>query len=286
MIPSFKLLLENSLLTTEDYKIIANSNLQQALGMPFYSLNISEKPYIFSCFALSVDGGLCYPDLKTGYAIAKCNHAATQQERYADWWNLNLGRAISDAVIVGSNTLINEHGKYIAVIDIAELQILRQQLGKADKLLHILTCIDMNELDWQQEVLVHDDTPVIVFTKIALKCLPEGFTTVDKYNPAVLKQVIINSELALDNLIIDLYDAGIKTILNESPYYHHYLQEKQLLDEAWINTSGVYIGGNIAKLGRLNQSFSAYNHPHYTILSLHSCEYNFLYTRYKITYSA
>ena len=58
----------------------------------------------------------------------------------------------------------------------------------------------------------------------------------------------------------------------------------QLLDEAWINQSGVYIGGNTSSLGQFNNSFAVNIHPHYTILTLHNLAYNFVYPRYKISY--
>ena len=62
----------------------------------------------------SVDGKLNYPDLKSGFAIAKYNLAATEHERYADWWILQLARSISDAVIIGSNSLNAEPNDYVA----------------------------------------------------------------------------------------------------------------------------------------------------------------------------
>ena len=61
-------------------------------------------------------------------------------------------------------------------------------------------------------------------------------------------------------------------------------EKLKILNEAWINTSCIYIGGNLTTLGQKNQPFNSSQHPHYTILSLHSINYNFIYTRYKINY--
>ena len=98
------------------------------------------------------------------------------------------------------------------------------------------------------------------------------------------KQIILDNTLDLNKLIQNFIKTGVQTILNESPYYHHHLQQLHLLDEAWINSSGVYIGGDTSSLGQFNNSFAVNTHPHYTILTLHSLGYNFVYPRYKVSY--
>jgi riboflavin biosynthesis pyrimidine reductase len=245
----------------------------------------NNKPFIFSCFALSVDGKLCYPDVTSGFAIAKCNYLASQAERDADWWSLSLGRAISDAVIIGGNSIINEHGNYQAIIDIDELCELRKQLNKSLQLLHVIISRDSHKINWADEIIAKSTTiPVLIFIQKLPENLPQYFMVNHAYNPNDIKQVVIDENHDLERLIYQLYQHGITIILNESPYSHHYLQERQLLDEAWLNTSATYIGGQVASLGSHNHAFNAKQHPHYTILTLHSIGYNFIYTRYKIMY--
>lgn len=281
----FNLLLSNSQLKTSEYMLISNLYLDNVLGSGFYLYKPINKPLIFSCFATSTDGRICYPDIKSGYAIAKGNDQATEIERYADWWNLSLGRTISDAVIIGSNSVIAEHGNYNAELSLLELKNLRHQLGKPKHLLHIVTCRDSNKIDWSNQLLAKDnDLPCVIFSKNIPDNLPSYFIVSDSYQENVIKQVVISDNMDIGKLIGELFEHGIQTILNESPYYHHYLQELKLLDEAWLNTSGVYIGGNVASLGANNSSFTMSNHPHYTILTLHSVGYNFIYTRYRISY--
>lgn len=280
----FNLLLDN-VSNQVNYKSIYSEKLNGVLGCNLYLLCTENKPYILSCFATSVDGRLCYPDAASGFTIAKFNNKATSMERYADWWNLSLGRAISDAVIIGGNSILGEHGEYTASIDIIELQTLRNSLNKPKELLHIIVTRDANKVDWQNEEIVKNlDIPLIIFSQKTPSNLPKGIILSSKFNPNLDKQVIIDDRLDLVMLIEDLYKYGVKTILNESPYYHHYLQENKLLDEAWLNTSGVYIGGNIVTLGSQNQPFTTLSHPHYSILTLHHIAHNFLYTRYKISY--
>jgi riboflavin biosynthesis pyrimidine reductase len=287
MHPKFKLLINNPILETPSYISVKSEYINQCLSSYLDLPKITNHPFIFSCFALSIDGKLNYPDLKSGFAIAKHNLAATKHERYADWWILQLARSISDAVIIGSNSLNAEKNDYTAQINIAELQQVRTELNKPKNLLHILISRNCHKIDFANELLCQDnDIPLIIFTQQAPELLPQHFTlsNIKELNLANKKQIILDNTLDLNKLIQKLHQNGIKTILNESPYYHHHLQQLQLLDEAWINQSGVYIGGNTSSLGQFNSSFTVNSHPHYTILTLHSLGYNFVYPRYKISY--
>lgn len=281
----FNLLIDN-ISKQNNYRAIDNQAIWDILSCKLYLPILNNQPYIFSCFATSVDGRLCYPDATSGFNIAQYNNQAMPMERYADWWNLSLGRAISDAVIIGSNSILGEDGKYIASVDIEELQNLRDSLGKPKELLHITITRDANKIDWQNEEIVNNpDLPLIIFSTNTPDVLPKNIIQTDEFNSKLIKQIVVDAELDLMTLINDLYQSGFKTLLNESPYYHHYLQEHKLLNEAWLNTSGIYIGGTVASLGLNNQAFSTSYHPHYTILTLHNIAHNFLYTRYKIIYS-
>ncbi len=288
MHPQFKLLINNPVLETMNYNTsIKSEYLNQCLSSYLYLPQITNHPFIFSCFALSIDGKLNYPDLKSGFAIAKHNAVASEDERYADWWILQLARSISDAVIIGSNSLNAEKNDYSAQINISELEQLRTELNKPKNLLHIIISRNCNKIDFTNELLCQDnDIPLIIFTQQAPELLPQSFilSNIKELSLTSKKQIILDDSLDLSKLIQKLYQSGIQTILNESPYYHHYLQQLQLLDEAWINNSGVYIGGNTSSLGQFNSSFTVNNHPHYTILTLHSLGYNFIYSRYKVNY--
>lgn len=284
----FKLLIKNPLLETNNYSVLNSSYLKNALSCNLALPNITNKPFILSCFALSVDGKLCYPDLMSGFAIAKNNFAASQDERYADWWNLLLGRSISDAVIIGSNILSLEQYSYSAEINVPELTLFRKALGKAENLLHIVITRDSNKINFEKELLCQNNNlPLLIYTEQLPRITPDNFycTTLENIDLTQTKQIIHCNNIDLTQLIEHLYQQKVKTILNESPYYHHQLQELKLLDEAWLNTSAVYIGGKVSQLGQFNSSFNSNNHPHYTILTLHSLGYNFIYTRYKINYS-
>jgi riboflavin biosynthesis pyrimidine reductase len=288
MQPKFNLLLTNPILTSDEYYPLDSEYLTNCLGMPLTLPKLQTKPFIISCFALSIDGKLAYPDLANGFAIAQHNSYASQAERYGDWWNLGLGRTLCDAVIIGSNSLIWENDfTYSATIDNAELIQLRQSLGKPRHLLHIIVTRDPTKLDFNRELVCQaNEIPLLIITPKLPANLPPHFSISYDYNFNLdqSKQIIIVPTLAITQLINRLAELGITSILNESPYFHHELQRHQLLTEAWLNTSGVYIGGQVTSLGQAANAFSANSHPHYEILTTHSLGYNFLYNRYRIIY--
>ncbi len=281
----FKNLIHHPILDSSKYSNHQNYKIGETLT---YNFNIpikNSQAFVFGCFATSIDGKLCYPDKQSGFNIAKDNLLATQEERYADWWTLSLARSISDAVIIGSNSLMIENGEYSATIDINELKDFRGQLNKSKQLLHVIICRDANKVDWSSQHIVKErNIPIVIFTLNKPHILPNIIQSTNSFNKNLQKQLIILDNLDITKIIDILYSNGIKTILNESPYYHHELLKAQLLDELWINTSGVHIGGNVASLGHINSSFTSASHPHFSVLTLDCLGYNFLYARYKITY--
>lgn len=288
MPPNFNLLIYNQILIDKTYVQLESVYLTQCLKYTFALPLTAAKPFIFSCFVLSVDGKLCFPDLTSGFAIAKHNWVAKTAERDADWWSLLLARCISDALIIGSHSLNLEQHTFQAHINIPELQHLRKSLGKPKHLLHIILTRDIRQINLTQELLTQNNKiPLIIYTMHPPKSMPAHFKLVDlaQLNLTQLKQIVISQTLDIKKLIAKLYQLGINTILNESPFYHHQLQQLELLNEAWLNTSGIYIGGSISSLGQQQDSFKYTNHPHYTILTLHTLGCNFLYTRYQISYT-
>lgn len=283
----FESLIENPLLNSGSYTQIDSIYLHQTLSSHLRTPRSQYEPFVFSCFALSVDGKLCYPDSASGFLIAKNNLSANNEERYADLWSLLLGRTISDAVIIGTNTLLLD--PYDAKIDIPELTSLRQNLHKPQNLLHLIITRDCNKINFASEKICQNpDIPLIIYTTKEPKQLPDNFSITDNLsslNLSPTKQIIMTKELNIKKFINKLFNLGIKVIINESPYHHHQLQQLNLLNEAWINTSGVYIGGNVRSLGQFGRAFNSKIHPHYTILTMHRIAYNFVYTRYKISYS-
>ena len=266
--------------------MIENSYLSDSLGHPLSLPVVAELPFLFSCFALSLDGKLCYPDNRSGFSIAKSNHQATSSEQEADWWFLMLARSISDALIIGSNSLNLEHGSYLPDINIPELSAIRD----ARPLWTIVICRNPAKLDFKQKLFSDSNYPVIIccFDDVGAD-RPSGFNYYNLNDLNTKQQLGIKNIIKVDgdlkNLFLKLKQIGFNIILNESPFFHHALLEYKLLHEFWLNYSCSYIGGEITSLGNKQQSFSSISHPDTEILTLHHIDYHFLYSRQKILYS-
>lgn len=286
----FKLLLKNPLLDNADYLSLKNDYLRSILDYDFCIPKIEHKSFIFSCFALSVDGQLSYADAKSGYNIARCNQYATLSEKNADLFLLILAITIADAIIIGTNSLRHEHGTFLPNITHAQLQKIRYKHNKSENLTAFVICRDLTNIDLADKLFSDDLHQVVICclnNQVDMSRLPSTYA---KLNLATwadkqclkLKNIVLISTLA--ELFAKLHTIGFKVILNESPYFHHKLLQLKLLDEVWLNYSGSYIGGNLSSLGRGQNPFSSSNHPECELLTLHSMGYNFIYTRQKILY--
>lgn len=274
------LIINNQDLSTNGTEI-SSSYLSQILG---YNLSLPDR-YIYSCFALSVDGKLRTQDDSSGYIIAHGNHKATLIERQTDYWYLNLARALADAVIVGSGILASEPSSdYLASVTIDELAILRNSLGKPQYPLHIIITRDMSKLNWPDELILQDNIyPVLIISSVGKAPSYFGKLLSDQLIYQNKSYIVLEE---LDVVVINNYlqSNHLHNILIESPYYHHKFIEASLLHEAWLNYSGIYIGGQQTNLGSGANSLSSDNLAYYTIITMHCIGYNFLYGRYSVSY--
>ncbi len=243
---------------------IDNNYIKYQISTDYYVLipQITlDTPFIFSCFVLSIDGKLCYPNNRSGFAIAKYNKSATPEERQADWWTLNLARSISDAIIIGTNSLRTENGEYLPLITEPILQQSRILNCLAPIPTTIIMCRNLNNIDFNDKIFQLTDYPVIIICdNIDTYNLPFDVQYVMNANTLNKKQILINDSKNLVQLFKKLYQLGYQRILNESPYYHHQLLTEYLLDEFWLNYSLVYIGGTeIATLGQNQNASSKYS---------------------------
>ena len=88
----------------------------------------------------------------------------------------------------------------------------------------------------------------------------------------------------LPELLGFLKPLGIDTMLIESPTFLVSLMQEDLLDELYLNTSTVFIGGGALSLGSRMDSFTLDSHPHCRVISIHSHSDYFFYTRYRMEY--
>lgn len=288
---TFKLLLKNPAINSYRALFANDTWLSSTLGYKFSIPYTLDKAFIFSCFALSIDGKLQYPDNRSGFFIASNNYHATDMERMADLFTLMLARTISDAIIIGTHSLNNELGSYFPKITDSRLNNLRNSYYTKAYPTVILVCNSLDNIDFANPVLKDDEHQVILCTmndNLDLMKLPNYYQKIDTNQGVNKDNLAIKNFLSAENLTIltkKLYQMGFEIILNESPYSHHQLLELKLLDEIWLNYSGSYIGGAVTSLGNKQEAFNSNNHPDSEILTLQNLSYNFLYSRQKILYS-
>ncbi len=284
---SLNLLIRNTIL--DNYIPIKDDYITYILGTELRLPEISSNlPFLFSCFALSIDGKLCYPDNQSGFSIINSNHHATIIERKADWWFLMLSRSICDALIVGSTSLNRElKNDYIPIVDIEELIKARKKYKSNTRLWTIVIVRDLSNINFNQRLFNDPEFPVLICyfnSKVTESRL--GYTHHKISQLTSQKQLGIKNLIAIDtdysSMLKKFKQLGFNIILNESPNLHHIFLEHKLLDEIWLNYSMSYIGGITTSLGDKQKAFSSSNHPDTQILTLHHLGYNFLYSRQKV----
>lgn len=281
-----QLLLENPLLN--NYLPCNHVGIDEIFDSKFKIPKATTNPFIFSCFALSIDGKLCYPDKPSGFNVAAMNHNATQDERSADLYCLMLGRSISDAIIIGTNSINLEGSHYTPEISVPELQQFRIYNQKPVHPWTIIICRNLNKIDFSQKLFIDPRFSVMICTTDINQPIPHNWTH-HKASELNSKEQLTNKNIVeignnIEEIVQRLKLLDFKIILNESPYFHHSLLERKLLNEIWLNYSCSYIGGKATSLGDKQTSFTTMNHPDTEILTLHHLDYNFLYSRQRVLY--
>jgi riboflavin biosynthesis pyrimidine reductase len=284
-------LLKNPKLNKYKRISIVSEIAQVLFGSDIHLPNSTKPlPFIFSCFALSIDGKLCYPDTLSGLDIAKANNNATDTERYIDLITLMFARTMSDAVIFSSNIFKKDSIRKKPSISIPELLDDRIKNSKKVNLTPIIFCRDLNSIDFNHSMMTDNDQEFFIFhyqPSLDLN-IPDTFSiqNLSTFKKSETKRkYVVYIDDNFNQIFKVLYNIGISTILNESPYYHHKLLEEKLLNEIWLNYACSYIGGNVISLGDNQTSFETKNHPDTEILSLYHSGYNFLYSRQEIKYA-
>lgn len=286
----FNLLLENEKLKTYPRIALQSDAIKKSFGHGLMLPSTStDKPFIFSCFALSLDGKICYPDTHTGLDIARANKHANLTEKQADWFFLMMARSISDAIIFSSNIFKKKSNRNKPSIAIKDFQNDRKLNNKPQNITPIIFCRNINTIDFHHEMLQNENQPFFIFHNkkdLNLDNLPSwNQQSLSNFNNTTQKiKHLLYLDIPFSDIFSKLNSCGYEIILNESSFFHHKLLEEKLLNEFWLNYSCSYIGGNALSLGKEQTSFTTTNHPDTEILALYNINYNFLYSRQLIRY--
>jgi riboflavin biosynthesis pyrimidine reductase len=270
----------------------------------------ADRVYAMACFVTSIDGKVAFPDNPAGPVVARANRYDPDGAE-ADFWSLNLFRANADAVIGGARTMREEPDGVVCIFD-QELEDERLRQGMPAAPWMVINSLDGTDIPFGDR-LIHNQ-PVLFHTSPAGQPVVErglkdaGFTPLffgpcvsaeaaaavredlyrefDEYskNPGTTIPVLVTGEKGRTDsaaLLTALRSFGFARVLVESPSFLHVLLRDSLLDEALLNTSGLYIGGSAVGLGHGMKPCTSDSHPHAELLSIHMHSPHFLYFRYR-----
>jgi riboflavin biosynthesis pyrimidine reductase len=272
---------------------------------------LPERSYTYGSFVASIDGRIAWPQMADGTLIARSN-LLDPDGGLCDFWILNLLRAACEAVIMGSLTIQREPRLSGRIFD-PELLDCRLAEGRAAIPLHVIVSASGRNLPLKHKIFTMKEIPSLIALPPAaarrlLSERPQCFTALppvhdqhdldgwpgdlaaltrpDPVPTARLRLLGIGHGDKLDAglLLALLRRAVIGRVLVESPTFLSTLMAEALLDELFLNTSTVFVGGKALTIGENAPAFSPERHPQARVLSMHAHCDSFLYTRYQFVY--
>lgn len=275
--------------------LVQDKKIEQIYGNFSFPDLPKNRSYTFGSFVQSIDGKIAYPESPDGTLVAKGN-LKDSGGALADYWILNMLRSVSDAVLMGDRTIAREPELTGHVFD-SDLEKSRINAGKPAVPLHIIVSGDGSGFPLNHQIVENPDIPLIIVStvqghKLLIEKLNQNFTDLNSSPgialPENIKGILAmgrDREINLQGLLEYLKTFGINTMLIESPTFLVSLMGEELLDELYLNTSSVFIGGEAMSLGKQMESFSFGSHPHCKVISIHSHSDYFFYTRYRMEYN-
>ncbi len=260
------------------------------------------RTYTYGSFVCSVDGRIAFPESPDGTLIAKSN----RYDSYGglcDYWILTMLRALSAAVLMGSLTIRREPELTARIAD-RDLERARLEAGWGPVPLHVVVTRGGENLPLDHQIFTSPDIPSLIVTSAAGRekllerlvkksCRDLGRVADERSTPAdsdVYSQAISligigeGEELDTALMVRILKRLGIDSMLVESPTFLVSLMQRRMLDELYLNSSGLFVGGKALTIGENAPSFSVEEHPHMRTLSIHSHGDYFFYSRYSLIY--
>lgn len=263
-----------------------------------------DRPYTYTSLVTSIDGRIAFTDAPQGPLIAKLNQYDGDGAG-ADWWILNMLRAVSDGDIIGAGTM-NAESDYTAHVFSKELEDARIAAGMQPVPWNIISSLDGSDIPFDHVLFKTKEVPVMISTSAAgIPVIKEKmkeeyylagpFDDCSEVTEAVIQSmkenqdkilVIATGEKAPDSKVA-LYimkKFGLDKVLVETPSYMHYLVSQEMMDELFFNYSCVYLGGKALTIGQFGKEFGSTDHPHTRMLSIHSHSDHFFYFRHQLIY--
>lgn len=271
-----------------------NPKIQEVYGEFSFPSLPKERTYTLGSFVQSIDGKIAFPESPDGTLVAKGN-LQDPQGALADYWILNLLRSVSDAVLMGSKTIAREPELTGHIFD-SDLTDYRVKCGKPEVPLHIIITGTGIDFPVNHTIIKDPDIPVLIVTsKEGKSILTEnldpnfidlnhstGFCLTDSIKAVI--SIGENNSIDPAVLFAFLKKHGVDILMIESPTFLVSAMQVDLLDEFYLNTSSIFIGGDALSIGLNMPSFSLKNHPSGKVISIHTHSDYFFYIRYRMEY--
>jgi len=276
--------------------------VKEIFGDLFFPIAQDEFPHVYASFVFSMDGKIGFPDNPEGPLVSSKNFTNPKGGK-ADFWLLIVLRTFSDVAIRGAKTLAAEEEGTGHIFDDDLIDIRKDTLNKSGEYpINLIVSLDGTDIPLDHKVFNIPNLKVWINTSPkGVQYLKENwdknmkvlygdqdvnwekeFKSTD-YNEVLVICTGEDKNTNAFQLLKALKSGGMDHVTVESPSYTWYLLKKQLLDEMFINYSGLYIGGDMT-FG-LNNPFSSEEHPHIKLVKLSMHNSTFLYTRQKILYN-
>ncbi|MDR0484493.1 MAG: dihydrofolate reductase family protein [Alphaproteobacteria bacterium] len=286
--------------------LLNSPKIQDIYGSLLFKDSPEDRPFLHACFVSSIDGKINFNDKPNGTLIAK-NNTKDQNGGLADFWIMNMLRAVSDGVIIGSGTLRDEPNITAHIFD-KDLEDIRIAQGKPAIPLNIIVSNSCKTIPFEHHIFKSNIPLMLITSNTGAKYAKyysilevaeiRGYNTVADvennqekiisfYKENQGKLMIINcGEKEINNQIAMkiLRILGINYISVEASHYTHALIKEKMCDEIFINYSGIYIGGNAMGIANTAEAFTSENFPYMEMLSIHMHSPFFMYTRQRFVY--
>ncbi len=262
--PSDKIKL-NKIYQSNNHEILTgvsytNTKIEEVYGEFLFPELPSDRAYTLGSFVQSIDGKIAFPQSPDGTLVAKGN-VKDPNGALADFWILNLLRTVSDAVLMGSKAISREPLLTGHIFD-SDLVESRIKKGKPAVPLHIIVTGSGKKCPVNHKIFKDPDIPALIVTtengkKVLKETLNQKFVDLNISTGICLtdriKAIISigkNKNIDLLELLSYLKKYGVDKIMVESPSFLVSLMQEGLLDELYLNTSSIFIGGDALSIGQ------------------------------------
>ena len=283
---------------------ISCDEMKEIYGELKFDKLYEDRPYTYTSLVTSIDGRIAFTDAPQGPLIAKLNQYDGDGAG-ADWWILNMLRAVSDGDIIGAGTM-NAESDYTAHVFSRQLEDDRVAAGMQPGPWNFISSLDAHDIPFDHLLFKTKEVPVIISTSASgIPVIQENMKEdyyltgpvhdISEVTGEMIEAMKANRDkilvIATGDKATDSKEAlyimkkfGLDKLLVETPSYMHYLVSQKMMDELFFNYSCIYVGGQALTIGKYGQEFGSKDHPHTRMLSIHSHSDHFFYFRHKLIY--